>query len=387
MVKQFFTEDHEMIQETVQMFAEEKLAPVAEKMDKEDYFPMDLFKELGELGLLAPTVSMEYGGAGTDYITQAIILEELARVSPAFALSIGAHSNLLLDNLYRNSNEEQRKKYVPKLASGEHIGALALTEPNTGSDALGMRTIAVEDGDHYLISGSKTYITNAPIGDIALVYAKTNPDLGPKGITAFIMELDSEGVSKGNPMNKMGMRGSLTGELFFDQVRVPKENVLGKVNEGRKIVMSGLSIERAVLASISLAISKTSLQMALDYSMERTQFGQKIANFQLIQDKLARLYTESQASHLLVYWALSEVQSNHKRNKEAAASILFASERSTQHALEAIQVLGGAGYMKEYKIEKFMRDAKLLEIGAGTNEIRKLIIARSLIKEYTSKKN
>ncbi|MHA2504226.1 MAG: acyl-CoA dehydrogenase family protein [Candidatus Kariarchaeaceae archaeon] len=383
MVKQFFTEEHQMIQETVRMFANDRLAPVVEKMDQEDYFPLDLFQELGELGLLAPTVSMDYEGAGADYVAQSIILEELGRVSPAFALSVGAHSNLLLDNLYRNSNQEQRKLYVPKLATGEWVGALALTEPDTGSDALGMRTIAVEDGDAYLISGSKTYITNSSIAKIAIVYAKTAPELKSKGITAFIMDLDSDGVSRGQPMSKMGMRGSLTGELFFDQVRVPKGNILGELNNGRQIVMSGLSVERAVLAAISLAISKTSLQIALNYSLEREQFGRPIAQFQLIQDKLARIYTETQASHLLVYWALIEIQDDHTKNKEAAASIMFASERSTQHALEAIQVLGGAGYMKEYQIERFMRDAKLLEIGAGTTEIRKLIIARELIKEKT----
>ncbi len=365
------------------MFANDRLAPVVEKMDQEDYFPLDLFQELGELGLLAPTVSMDYEGAGADYVAQSIILEELGRVSPAFALSVGAHSNLLLDNLYRNSNQEQRKLYVPKLATGEWVGALALTEPDTGSDALGMRTIAVEDGDAYLISGSKTYITNSSIAKIAIVYAKTAPELKSKGITAFIMDLDSDGVSRGQPMSKMGMRGSLTGELFFDQVRVPKGNILGELNNGRQIVMSGLSVERAVLAAISLAISKTSLQIALNYSLEREQFGRPIAQFQLIQDKLARIYTETQASHLLVYWALIEIQDDHTKNKEAAASIMFASERSTQHALEAIQVLGGAGYMKEYQIERFMRDAKLLEIGAGTTEIRKLIIARELIKEKT----
>ena len=372
-----------MIADTVRDFAQTKLSPVVDKMDKEDYFPMELFKELGELGLLGPTVSMDYGGAGADYIAQSVILEELARVSPAFALSIGAHSNLCLDNLYRNANDEQRSRYVEKLATGEYLGALALTEPDTGSDALGMRTVAVDDGEYYLISGSKTYITNAYLADIAIVYAKTEPELGSRGITAFIMELNSEGVTRGKPMSKMGMRGSLTSELFFDNVRIPKTNILGEVNEGRKIVMSGLSIERAVLAAISLAISKTSLAIALDYALERQQFGRPIAKFQLIQDKLARLYTESQASNLLVYWALSEVQDDHAKNKEAAASIMYASERSTQHALEAIQVLGGAGYMKEYKIERFMRDAKLLEIGAGTNEIRKLIIARELIKERT----
>jgi len=383
MIKQFFTDEHEMIADTVRDFAQTKLSPVVDKMDKEDYFPMELFKELGELGLLGPTVSMDYGGAGADYIAQSVILEELARVSPAFALSIGAHSNLCLDNLYRNANDEQRSRYVEKLATGEYLGALALTEPDTGSDALGMRTVAVDDGEYYLISGSKTYITNAYLADIAIVYAKTEPELGSRGITAFIMELNSEGVTRGKPMSKMGMRGSLTSELFFDNVRIPKTNILGEVNEGRKIVMSGLSIERAVLAAISLAISKTSLAIALDYALERQQFGRPIAKFQLIQDKLARLYTESQASNLLVYWALSEVQDDHAKNKEAAASIMYASERSTQHALEAIQVLGGAGYMKEYKIERFMRDAKLLEIGAGTNEIRKLIIARELIKERT----
>jgi isovaleryl-CoA dehydrogenase len=377
----FFSDEQFLIRETVREFANEKLDPVTEQMDKEDYFPTDLFKEMGELGLLGPTIPMELGGADTDYVSQGIILEELARVSPAFALSIGAHSNLTLDNMYRNATEEQRQQYIPKLASGEWLGALALTEPGYGSDALGMKSTAKEEGDYYLLSGSKTFITNAPNADVSLVYAKTNPSLGVRGISAFIVPMDLKGVTTGEPFDKMGMRGSLTGEIFMDEVSVPKENLLGPLNEGRTIVMSGLSIERATLAAISVGISKTALNIAINYSMEREQFGKAISNFQLIQEKLANIYTEAKASELLVYWALAETQKNHRANKEAAASIMYAAELSTKHALDSLQVLGGYGYTKEYKIERFVRDAKLLEIGAGTTEIRKLIIARELLKE------
>jgi isovaleryl-CoA dehydrogenase len=375
-----FNEEQKLIRDTVRDFAQTKLAKVAEKMDQEDYWPQDLFLELGELGLLGPTIDDEYGGAGSDYITQAIILEELARISPAFSLSIGAHSNLTLDNINRNGTTEQKKKYLPKLVTGEYVGCLGLTEPDSGSDALGMRTTAKLEGDYYILNGSKTYITNSTLANIGVIYAKTAPDLGAKGVTAFIVELDQDGVSRGQAFDKMGMRGSKTGELFFENVKVPVENVMGEVNDGRKIVMAGLSAERAVLAAISLGISEAVSEIALSYSLEREQFGQKIANFQLIQDKLAKMYTETMTSKLLVYWALERIQRNHKANKEAAASILYAAEKSTQLALDAIQVLGGAGYMKEYKVEKFMRDAKLLEIGAGTSEIRKLIIARDVIK-------
>ncbi|MHA2090029.1 MAG: acyl-CoA dehydrogenase family protein [Candidatus Kariarchaeaceae archaeon] len=377
----FFSDEQFLIRETVREFANEKLDHVTEQMDKEDYFPTDLFKEMGELGLLGPTIPMELGGADTDYVSQGIILEELARVSPAFALSIGAHSNLTLDNMYRNATEEQRQQYIPKLASGEWLGALALTEPGYGSDALGMKSTAKEEGDYYLLSGSKTFITNAPNADVSLVYAKTNPSLGVRGISAFIVPMDLKGVTTGEPFDKMGMRGSLTGEIFMDEVSVPKENLLGPLNEGRTIVMSGLSIERATLAAISVGISKTALNIAINYSMEREQFGKAISNFQLIQEKLANIYTEAKASELLVYWALAETQKNHRANKEAAASIMYAAELSTKHALDSLQVLGGYGYTKEYKIERFVRDAKLLEIGAGTTEIRKLIIARELLKE------
>ncbi|MHA2100430.1 MAG: acyl-CoA dehydrogenase family protein [Candidatus Kariarchaeaceae archaeon] len=376
----FFTDEHDMIRETVADFAKSRLEPVTEKMDKEDYFPDDVFRELGELGLLGPTVSMDYEGADADYIAQGIILEELAKISPAFALSVGAHSNLTVDNMFRNASDDQKAKYIPDLASGRKIGALALTEPGAGSDALGMKSTAQADGDYYILNGSKTFITNSPIADTSLIYAKTDPSLGARGISAFIMPMDLKGVSTGAPFDKMGMRGSLTGEIFMDDVAIHKENLLGDVNEGRTIVMSGLSIERATLAAISLGISKASLEIALNYSVEREQFGTTISNFQLIQEKLANIYAEGQASHLLVYWALSEVQKNHKANKEAAASIMYAAELSTKHALDAVQVLGGYGYMKEYRIERLARDAKLLEIGAGTTEIRKLIIARELLK-------
>ena len=375
----FFTEEHGLIRDLVSDFANTKLSPLTTKMDKEDYFPIELFYELGKLGFLAPTVSLHDGGSGFDYIAQSIILEELAKISPAFALSIGAHSNLMLDNFYRNSNDVQKEKYLDKLISGQIIGALSITEPDTGSDALGMKTLAKQQDDFFYITGSKTYITNAPIANISIVYAKTKDKNKNYHISAFLVDLSLPGVTKGNPMSKMGMRGSLTGELFFDNVRVHKSDILGKLHQGKEILMSGLSIERAVLASISLGISKTSLKIALEYSKERIQFGKPISKFQMIQDKLATIYTETKASHLLVYWALSEIQNDHKKNKEAAASILFAAEKSTKHSLEAIQILGGAGYMTEYQIERFMRDAKLLEIGAGTTEIRKLIIAKDLI--------
>jgi len=375
-----FSDEQNLIAETVRDFATNRLESVAEKMDKEDYWPADLFRELGELGLLGPTIEERYGGAESDYFTQTIILEELAKVSPAFALSVGAHSNLMLDNLSRNGTEEQKSKYLPKLVTGEYTGSLCLTEPGSGSDALGMKTTAKLQGDFYHLNGSKTFITNAPIADVGIVYAKTSPNKGKRGITAFVLDLNSDGVTRGKKMEKMGMRGSLTGELFFDDVKVPVENIMGQLDQGHKIVMSGLSAERATLAGISLGISEAVSQMALNYSLEREQFDQKIANFQMVQAKLANMYVESMTSKLLVYYAVSKVMENHGVNREPAASIYYAAEKSTKLALDAIQILGGYGYMKEYKVEKFMRDAKLLEIGAGTSEIRKLIIARDLIR-------
>lgn len=372
-------EEHQMVRSIVRKFAAEELAVVADRMDSEDYFPLDLFKKLGQLGMLGITIPTEFDGSGLDYISQTICLEELSRISPAFALSVGAHSNLCLDNLYRNGSKEQRESFVPKLSSGEWVGCLGLTEPASGSDALSMKSTAEKKGDSYVLNGSKTFITNASVADFALVYAKTDPSKDHKGISAFAVEGTNKGFRKGKKFDKMGMRGSPTGELFFDKCEVPSSALVGKVNEGAAIVMSGLSVERAVLAGISLGIQEECMDAAISYARERKQFGTPISQFELIQEKIAGMYVGIEASRLLIYKALTLLQKDKNRNKEAAAAILYASETSTKSALDAIQIMGGYGYMKEFKVEKLMRDAKLLEIGAGTTEIRKLIIARELV--------
>ncbi|MBX8644100.1 MAG: acyl-CoA dehydrogenase family protein, partial [Thermoplasmata archaeon] len=286
-----FNEEHEMVRNTVREFARKELAPLCERMDRDDYFPEDLFRKLGSTGMLGITVPTEFDGSGLDYISQAICLEELSRVSPAFALSVGAHSNLCLDNLYRNGSRELIETYVPQLATGKSIGCLGLTEPDSGSDSLSMKTEAKRDADEYVITGSKTFITNAPVADICLAYAKTDAAKGSKGVSAFVIESGYSGYRKGRKLDKMGMRGSPTGELFFDGCRVPANNVLGRENEGSHIVMSGLSVERAVLAAISLGIQEEMLEMSVKYSKERKQFGEPIANFELIQEKIAEMYT------------------------------------------------------------------------------------------------
>ncbi len=372
-------EEHLMVRSIVSKFAAEELVPVADRMDREDYFPSDIFRKLGDMGMLGITIPTESGGSGLDYISQMICLEEIARVSPAFALSVGAHSNLCLDNLYRNGSRWIREEYVPKLAAGKWIGCLALTEPESGSDALAMKTSASKNGDSYIISGSKTFITNAPEADMALVYAKTDPAAGRKGISAFVVEASSKGYRRGKKFDKMGMRGSPTGELFFDACEVPSSALVGTENHGASIVMSGLSVERAVLAGISLGIQEQCMDLASSYARERKQFGVTLSKFELIQEKIASMYVGIEASRLLIYRALQIMQRDRSRNREAAAAILFAAETSTRTALDAIQVMGGYGYMREFAVEKLMRDAKLLEIGAGTSEIRKLIIARELL--------
>jgi len=375
------SEEHELVRSTVRQFAQRELAKVEERMDKEDYFPLDLFKKLGEIGMLGITVPSEYDGAGLDYISQAICLEELSRVSPAFALSVGAHSNLCLDNLYRNGNKKQREEIVPKLATGKWIGCLALTEPSSGSDALSLQTTAQKRNDMYVLSGSKTFITNAPVADVAIVYARTAPELGHRGLSAFVVALNKEGVRRGRQFDKMGMRGSPTGELFFDECVLEKDALLGAENEGTSIIMSGLSVERAVLAGISLGIQEQAAELAVRYARERRQFGVPIAQFEMIQEKIANMYVNIEASRLLIYKALMLLQKDKGRNREAAAAILFAAEGSTRTALDAIQIMGGYGYMREFKVEKLMRDAKLLEIGAGTSEIRRLIIAKDVLEK------
>ena len=363
----------------VASFARKEIAPVADSMDREDRWPAEVFRRMGEQGLLGPTVPSELEGGGWDYVAQALILEEVARVSPALALSVGAHSNLCLDNLFRNGSEEQRQKYAPDLASGRKTGALALTEPGAGSDALSLRTRAERKGAHYVLTDSKQFITNGPIADTLLVYAKTAPEKGARGISAFIVEKGFPGFSVSRQLDKMGMRGSPTGELSFDAVEVPQENLLGHENRGLEILMSGLNVERAVLAAIPVGIMEECLDLSVRYSREREQFQQKIGRFQMIQEKIANMYMQLEASRWLLYHALASVAQDRRAGRPAAAALTYASEASTRVALDAIQIHGGYGYMRDLPLERLMRDAKLLEIGAGTSEIRRLVVARELL--------
>jgi isovaleryl-CoA dehydrogenase len=369
------------LRDATRRFVKREVVPVADRMDREDYFPRDVFRHLGEEGFLAPTIPEAYGGLGLGYRAQAVILEEIARVSPALALSVGAHSNLFADNLLRNGSEAQKARFLPKVASGEQIGALALTEPNAGSDAVSLRTRAVRDGAGYRITGSKQFITNGPVADVLLVYAKTAPERGGAGITAFLVPRGAEGFSVARSLDKMGMRGSPTGELGFQDVRVPEDHRLGPENGGLAIMMGGLNVERAVLAAIPVGILAEVLDRSVDYARSREQFGRRIGEFELIQAKLANLYTDLTASRLLLEAALEAVGRGEKGLRASAAALTFASEASTRGALEALQIHGGYGYMRDLPIERLVRDAKLLEIGAGTSEIRRLIVARELLGE------
>jgi isovaleryl-CoA dehydrogenase len=367
------------LQSAIRRFARKEIAPVADRMDREDLFPRDVFRRLGEQGFLAPTLAADYGGLGLSYVAQALILEEIARVSPALALSVGAHSNLFADNLQRNGTDEQRRTFLPGVADGSAVGALALTEPNSGSDAVSLRTRAERDGDHYLLTGSKQFITNGPVADALLVYAKTAPDRGAHGISAFVLRRDTPGFSVAKSLDKMGMRGSPTGELAFDRCRVPVTQLVGRENDGVRVMMSGLNVERAVLTAIPVGIMAECLERSIEYSRQREQFGQKIGRFELIQEKLANMSTRLEASRLLLYYALDTVARDPRRMAPAAAALTFASEASTNVALEAIQIHGGYGYMRDLPLERLARDAKLLEIGAGTSEIRRLLVARELL--------
>jgi isovaleryl-CoA dehydrogenase len=367
------------LRDATRKFVRREVVPVADRMDREDHFPRDLFRRLGEQGFLAPTLPVEVGGLGLSYRAQALILEEIARASPALALSVGAHSNLFADNVARNGTPAQRERFLPKVATGEEIGALALTEPNAGSDAVSMRTTATRDGDAYLLTGSKQFITNGPVADVLLVYAKTAPERGAHGISAFLVRRGSSGFSVAKSLDKMGMRGSPTGELAFDRVRVPADQLLGVENEGVRIMMGGLNAERAVLSAIPVGIIAESLERSVAYALQREQFGRKIGEFQLIQAKLADMYTELCAARLLTYAALDEVARDRQSLKASAAALTYASEASTRAALEAVQIHGGYGYMRDLPLERLARDAKLLEIGAGTSEIRRLIVARELL--------
>jgi isovaleryl-CoA dehydrogenase len=367
------------LQSAARKLVRKEVAPVADRMDREDYFPRELFRRLGEHGLLGITLHESHGGLGQSYLAQAAVLEEIARVSPALALSVGAHSNLCADNLSRNASEALRERYLPGLASGQQVGALALTEVGAGSDAVALRTTARRKGDAYVLNGTKQFITNGPVADTLLVYAKTAPERGAHGISAFVVPAATAGFSVSRSLDKMGMRGSPTGELAFHDVEVPADHLVGAENEGVAVMMSGLNVERAVLAAIPVGIMAECLERSVAYAREREQFGRKIGSFELIQEKLANMEAALEASRLLMYRALLAVTSDKRSARASATALTFASEASTQVALQAIQVHGGNGYMRDLPLERLARDAKLLEIGAGTSEIRRLVVARELL--------
>ncbi|NML15444.1 isovaleryl-CoA dehydrogenase [Azohydromonas caseinilytica] len=374
----------EMLRDTVANFAAKEIAPRAAAIDHDNLFPADLWKKLGELGLHGMTVSEEYGGTNMGYLAHIIAMEEVSRASASVGLSYGAHSNLCVNQLHRNGSAAQKDRYLPKLVSGEHVGALAMSEPNAGSDVVSMKLRAEKKGDRYVLNGSKMWITNGGDADTLIVYAKTDPEAGPKGITAFILEKGFKGLSFGNKLDKLGMRGSNTYPVFFEDCEVPEENVLGAVGGGVKVLMSGLDYERAVLSGGPLGIMAACMDAVIPYIHDRKQFGQSIGEFQLMQGKVADMYTTHQACRAYVYAVGKACDSaDHARSlrKDAAGAILYSAEKATWMAGEAIQTLGGVGYTKEFPVERLWRDAKLYEIGAGTSEIRRMLIGRELFAE------
>jgi isovaleryl-CoA dehydrogenase len=373
------SEEHQLVFETALAYARQAIGPIAEQMDREDHFPLDVWRELGQRGFLGAGIPEAYGGAGGDYLTGSLIGQALARVSPAMSLSYGAHVNLCAHNLLRNGTEAQKAKYLPKLAAGEWVGALGITEPDAGSDAMGIRTTARREGDHYVINGSKMFVTNGPVADFLIFYAKTDPEAGSRGITAFLLPLPAAGLTVSRKLDKLGVRGSPTGELTFQDVWVPVEDVLGVENEGFRVVMSGLDLERAFLSTMAIGLAEACLELSLKYATERTQFAQPIANFQLVQAKLADMYTGLYTARLAAYRAVWLAQSGARVSKEAAAAVLRASEMAQKVADEAVQIHGGYGYVHDFPVQRFWRDARLGTLGAGTSEIRRLIIARELL--------
>jgi isovaleryl-CoA dehydrogenase len=374
----------QMLRDSVQSFAAEQIAPHAAAIDRDNLFPAHLWKQLGDLGLHGMTVAEEYGGTSLGYVAHIVAMEEVSRASASVGLSYGAHSNLCVNQIHRNGNEAQKCRYLPKLVSGEHVGALAMSEPNAGSDVVSMKLRATAKGDRYVLNGSKMWITNGGDANTMVVYAKTDPDAGPRGVTAFIVENSFKGLSFGSKLDKLGMRGSNTYPVFFEDCEVPAENVLGAEGGGVKVLMSGLDYERAVLAGGPLGIMAACMDVVLPFVHERKQFGQSIGEFQLMQGKLADLYTTWQACRAYVY-AVGQAcdKGDHSRGlrKDAAGAILYAAEKATWMAGEAIQTLGGVGYTNEYAAGRLWRDAKLYEIGAGTSEIRRMLIGRELYSE------
>jgi isovaleryl-CoA dehydrogenase len=374
----------EMLRDSVQAFAADEIAPRAAAVDRDNLFPHDLWKKLGDLGLHGMTVDEAYGGSGLGYVAHVVAMEEVSRASASVGLSYGAHSNLCINQIHRNGSEAQKRAYLPKLVAGDHVGALAMSEPGAGSDVVSMKLRAVLRGDRYVLDGSKMWITNGGDADVMVVYAKTEPEAGAKGMTAFIVERGFKGLSFGAKLDKLGMRGSNTYPVFFDGCEVPAENVLGQEGGGTKVLMSGLDYERAVLAGGPLGIMAACMDAVLPYLHERKQFGQSIGEFQLMQGKLADLYTTWQATRAYVYavgQACDRLDHSRTLRKDAAGAILYAAEKATWMAGEAIQALGGVGYTKDFPVERLWRDAKLYEIGAGTSEIRRMLIGRELFTE------
>ncbi|AWJ82057.1 isovaleryl-CoA dehydrogenase (plasmid) [Azospirillum baldaniorum] len=374
-------ESADMLRDTVRSFAADEIAPRAAEIDRTNEFPNELWRKFGDLGVLGITAEEEYGGAGMGYLEHVVAMEEISRASASVGLSYGAHSNLCVNQIRKNGTAEQKTRYLPKLISGEHIGALAMSEPNAGSDVVSMKLRAEKQGDRYVLNGTKMWITNGPDADTLVVYAKTDVNAGPRGITAFLIEKSFKGFSVAQKLDKLGMRGSNTGELVFEDCEVPEENILGGVGRGVNVLMSGLDYERAVLAGGPLGIMQACMDVVVPYLHDRKQFGQPIGEFQLMQGKLADMYTIMNAAKAYVYAVAKACDRGETARKDAAGAILFAAEKATWMALEAIQTLGGNGYINEYPTGRLLRDAKLYEIGAGTSEIRRMLIGRELFKE------
>ncbi len=371
----------DMLRDSVRSFASDKIAPRAEAIDRDNEFPIDLWPEMGALGLHGITVDEEYGGSGLGYLEHCVAMEEVSRASASVGLSYGAHSKLCVNQIHRNGTAEQKARYLPGLVSGKHVGALAMSEPGAGSDVVGMRTRAEKKGDRYVLNGTKMWITNGPVSETYVIYAKTDPDAGSRGMTAFIVERGFKGFSTAQKLDKLGMRGSDTCELIFENCEVPEENVLGEVGKGVNVLMSGLDYERAVLAAGPLGIMQACMDIVVPYVHEREQFGQPIGTFQLMQGKLADMYVTMNACKAYVYAVAQACDRGETTRKDAAGAILYAAEKATWMALEAIQTLGGNGYVNEYPTGRLLRDAKLYEIGAGTSEIRRMLIGRELFDE------
>ncbi len=374
-------EETDMLRDAVRGFCDAELAPRAEAIDRDNAFPMDMWKKFGDMGLLGITVTEEFGGSDMGYLAHVVAMEEISRASASVGLSYGAHSNLCVNQIHKNGTEEQKQKYLPRLCSGEHIGALAMSEPGAGSDVVSMKLKAVKDGDKYILNGNKMWITNGPDAHTYVIYAKTQPDAASRGITAFIVERDYPGFSRAQKLDKLGMRGSNTCELVFENCEVPAENILGQENNGVAVLMSGLDFERTVLSGGPTGIMMACMDQVLPYVHDRKQFGQSIGEFQLVQGKLADMYTHMNASRAFLYTVAKACDRGEESRKDAAAVILYTAERATQMALDAIQLLGGNGYINDYPTGRLLRDAKLYEIGAGTSEVRRMLIGRELFND------